>query len=242
MSTAPRFTIDSALLSDGTARVRGAELHHMRDVMRLREGAKVSLVDQAGLEYSGEIEQLEAYEARIKLIGEPKVRESLPIVLAVAIIKGPRMDFLVEKAAELWARALQPLLSERCVAGDGGEPRLARWRRIAAAAAKQSFAPPMEIKPPSSFAIAIAKLGHDGFGVICRPGAPAFSEVIEQAGSRPIAIACGPEGDFTDRELELAGKVGFRAAGLGPNRLRSETAVIAALSIAVCKLSEERGT
>ena len=157
------------------------------------------------------------------------------------------MDFVVEKAAELGATELWPILCARSVAGAPGPERIARWRRLAIAAAKQSLTPkPLELHEPASFADLIETLARDrlpkgaSLKLICAMGAEPIASVIERAGSRAIVIACGPEGDFTDDERALAQRAGFVAVGLGNNRLRSETAAIAAVSVAAALMDENR--
>lgn len=239
----PRFTISSASLSGGIARVGGAELHHLRDVMRLGIGAPVSLMDERGAQYAGIVRCFEGGCALIEVVEarapEPNRRE---IILAAAIIKGARMDFLVEKAAEIGASELWPVMCARGVATAPGRERLARWRRLASAAAKQSLAArPMEIRQPVSFGDLIRNLPAQTLGVICTIGAEPLAGLIRKTSPGRILIACGPEGDFDRDEQTIAERAGLVKAGLGRNRLRSETAALAALSVAGSVLEELDG-
>ncbi|MGH7813889.1 MAG: RsmE family RNA methyltransferase [Candidatus Binataceae bacterium] len=233
MNRAPRFTLAHPPDPYGIAIVAGAELHHMRDVMRLREGAAVELIDSTGREYEGAIV---AYERDRAVIRVGRSRASQPgtrIILAAATIKGPRMDFLAEKAAELGAAELWPIRCARCVAGSPGAARLARWRRLALAAAKQSRAArPMAVREPMEFADLLRGTPPGALAIVCTIGAEPLGGVIREQPRNEILIACGPEGDFNDDERAAALRAGFVAAGLGPNRLRSETAAIAAVSVA----------
>ena len=107
----PRFIIGSAAIIDGLARVTGSELHHLRDVRRLGPGAALELLDEAGTAYIGHVERFEPDAAVVTLDGSlTPSRAATRIILASAIIKGPRMDFLVEKAVELGASELWPCL------------------------------------------------------------------------------------------------------------------------------------
>ena len=153
------------------------------------------------------------------------------------------MDFTVEKAAELGASELWPLVSARGLVREPGSERIARWRRLAISAAKQSqTASAMEVRAPITVDDLIRSVPPATLTVICSQGAEPISEVIRRVRPRAILIAVGPEGDFDDDERAKAANAGFVAAGLGPNRLRSETAALAAVSIAAGLLHDGQGS
>jgi 16S rRNA (uracil1498-N3)-methyltransferase len=241
-----RFSIARAPGSSGIAHVDGAELHHMRAVLRLAAGARVSLIDPAGVEHRGAIECYERDRAVIRIeaaSSSPNSPARLRLILAAAIVKGPRMDFIVEKAAELGASELWPLVCARGLVRASGAERIARWRRLAIAAAKQSqSASVMEVRAPIGIDDMIRGVPSRTLAVICaQTGAP-IGEVIRRARPRAILIAVGPEGDFDDEERVQIAAAGFIAVGLGPNRLRSETAALAAVSIAQGLLHDGQGS
>jgi 16S rRNA (uracil1498-N3)-methyltransferase len=241
MKRAPRFAISSAAVEGAVATIAGAELHHMRDVMRLLPGTEVALFDERGAEYAGVIRDFQARQAVIEISAAARAQAEITseLILAAAVIKGPRMDFLVEKAAELGAAELWPVLCARGVAREVGGERLARWRRLASAAAKQSLAPrATEVVAPLKLEDLIRRLDGGRLCVVLSAGAPPLGAVLRQARTRALLLLCGPEGDFTDEELAAAREAGFVAAGLGGRRLRSETAALAALSIAAGTLDE----
>lgn len=251
MSRPARFALHHPII-EGIAIIDGAELHHIRTVMRLREGSVVALLGPGNIEHLARIERFEDNRAVVRIEKTTGAGGTSPLILATAIIKGPRMDFLVEKAAELGVTELWPMLCARSVVRTPGVERIGRWRRLAIAAAKQSFAPAaLELRDPAPFADLIESLAQDRLAegapdaaplkVICTMGAETFASVVRRVKPRGIIIACGPEGDFTDSELELAKGAGFIAAGLGNNRLRTETAALAAVSVAAVLLDELRG-
>lgn len=250
MSRPARFALRHPII-EGIAIIDGAELHHIRDVMRLRVGAQISLLTPNNIEHLARIERFEDGRAIVRIEKTAPVGETPLLILATAIIKGPRMDFLVEKAAELGVTELWPMLCARSVVRAPGAERMTRWRRLALAAAKQSLAPAaLEVHAPVQFADLIETVAKDRLAggvpqtmplkMICTMGAEPIASVVRRVKPRGIIIACGPEGDFTDDELERAKSKGFVAAGLGNNRLRSETAAIAAVSIAAALLDELR--
>jgi 16S rRNA (uracil1498-N3)-methyltransferase len=249
LSRSLRFALRHPII-DGTAIIDGAELHHLRDVMRLREGAAIALLAADHVQHLARIEKFEDSRAILRIEKTAPAVETQPLILATAIIKGPRMDFLVEKAAELGVTELWPMLCARGVVRAPGAERISRWRRLAIAAAKQSLAPALELRDPIQFAdlirsIAKATLASGApdavLKIVCTMEAEPIASVFRRIRPRGVIIACGPEGDFTDSELALAKRAGFAAAGLGNNRLRSETAAIAAVSVAAALLDELRG-
>jgi 16S rRNA (uracil1498-N3)-methyltransferase len=236
----PRFALEPGALNGGSAHIGGAELHHMRDVMRLGPGGVVRLLAGDGTEFSGRIAHFESDHAVIEITGRLESEATrATIILAAAIIKGPRMDFMVEKAAELGASSFWPLECVRAVVREPGHERIARWRRLALAAAKQSLAPhAMGIRPPVTVAEAAREVPKETFAVFCAEGADPLAALVRRTRPRATLIACGPEGDFDAAEYAAMHAAGFVAAGLGPNRLRSETAALAALSLVAGALDE----
>ncbi|HZC45257.1 MAG TPA: RsmE family RNA methyltransferase [Candidatus Acidoferrum sp.] len=242
MPSSRRFAIAHAPDATGLAHVEGAELHHMRTVLRLPVNARVTLLDPANVEHHGTIERYERDRAIVRISSSSILPIRSRIILAAAIVKGPRMDFIVEKAAELGASELWPLVCARGLVRSPGAERLARWRRLALAAAKQSqSATTMEVRSPIGIDDLLRSVPPATLAVICAQGAEPLAGVIRRAHPRAILIAIGPEGDFDDDERAKAATAGFIAAGLGQNRLRSETAALGAISIAAGMLQDEQG-
>jgi 16S rRNA (uracil1498-N3)-methyltransferase len=241
----PRFALEPDAIDGARAHLTGAELHHLRDVMRVPPGGLIRLIARDGEEFAGRIAFFENDYAVIEITARLE-REAPPatIILAAAIIKGPRMDFLVEKAAELGAAALWPLACARAVVRDPGRERISRWRRLALAATKQSLSPhPMEIRPALTVAEAAREVPKETLALYCAEGAEPLSAVVRRKRPRATLLACGPEGDFDATECAAMQAAGFVPVRLGPNRLRSETASLAALSLLAGALDEiEKGT
>jgi len=249
LSRPARFALRHPII-EGIAIIDGAELHHIRDVMRLRAGATVALLTPGNIEHLARIERFEDDRAIVRIQKTAPGAKTPPLILATAVIKGPRMDFMVEKAAELGVTELWPMLCARSVVRAPGLERISRWRRLAMAAAKQSLAPAaLELHDLVQFTDLIetftsATLDPSAsvttLKMICTMGAEPIATVVRRIKPGGIIVACGPEGDFTDSEIEVAKGAGFIPAALGNNRLRSETAAIAAVSIASALLDELR--
>lgn len=229
-----RFFVPKDRIAGGIARLSAEEVHHLRDVLRLRAGQVVEVFDGAGRSYVGRVQRddgglsvgsLERIEARAE--------SPIDVSLGLALIKYERFEWALEKATELGVREIVPLASRRCqVRLPQGklEARLERWRRIVREAAKQcgrSAVP--EVAAPRSFAEYLAAgLAGTALLLLCETSAAPWDGRIE---ARRIGVTIGPEGGWTAEELRSAEQAGCRIVGFGPRVLRAETAAIAALAI-----------
>jgi 16S rRNA (uracil1498-N3)-methyltransferase len=233
---APRFFVPLPLspsLCGSEIALPDAAAHHAVRVVRLAAGDALTLFDGAGGEYAATLVRADRGGAIARIDAfSPVERESpLAATLAQAIAANDAMDFAVRKAVELGAAAIQPLVTERSAPlppGERGDKRLAHWRGIAVAACEQcgrNRIPPVTAPLPWRDWLA----GWKGRGVVLAPGV-AHPLASLSAATGPIALAIGPEGGFTDRELDAARAAGFDAVSLGPRVLRTETAAVAALA------------
>lgn len=215
-----------------------AETRHLRDVLRLREGAEVYVFDGEGKEFLGAIEKISKRETLLEIIREitPSALESnLDLTLAVALLKGEKFDLVVQKSVELGVMRIIPLNTKRAdVKLTSGEKKLERWRKIALEAAKQSGrAKLMQIEKPTDFEKFLeisAPLRFCGENLILfleRNGA-SFAEI--QTAKKIIAVV-GAEGGWEDSEIETAREKGFQIITLGGRILRAETAAISTAAI-----------
>lgn len=220
------------------------EAHHALEVLRLGPGSRITVFDGQGREAMAELGEITHGKARIQIGAETR-SAPLPcaITLAQAIPKGKTMDLIIQKAVELGAACIVPLISERTIvrldAGEGAQ-KAARWREIAIEACKQSgqnFLPRiLEPQPPARF---LQTLDPQAFAIIgsLQPGALTIKQAIGEYASstnrKPThaVVFIGPEGDFTPAEIAAARSAGCVPVTLGPIVLRSETAAIYCLSV-----------
>ena len=215
------------------------EARHAR-VLRLKAGAPVELFDAQGNAWRA---QLAADAASAILIGPVSAAPAEPVhrrlILATAWPKGKRAAFLVEKCTELGVGEIVPLVCARSVVVKGaGSAGVARLRRIATEAAKQSgrFDVP-EIRAPQSLDDFVRGVSGRLLLVLLDPKADqSLADVLRQEGAEPeqtrlVAILVGPEGGFTDAEIACAVAHGAVRARLAENVLRVETAAMAACAV-----------
>lgn len=225
-----RFRVAPAEIAEPVVTLGGAALHHLRAVLRLERGDVVEIFDGAGRGMLAEIVALDASSAVLRTI-EPiglDRESSLAITLAVALSRGAKLDWVIEKATELGVTAILPFTSMRSqTTGD----RVERWCRIADSAAAQSGrVRSPRISPVVTFDQMLAATRACDHRLLfwergTRPLAPI-------AGKKNVLVVTGPEGGFADTEAESAAGEGFDLVGLGPRILRAESAAIAAVALA----------
>ena len=228
------------MLADGQFVVSGPERRHLAAALRIRRGEQFLATDGDGHEYLLEAVTVAKREL-VAMVVEERTRAPGPgdiLTLASAPPKGSRMETALEKATECGVGRIVPLVASRSVVRtrDDSE-RLERWRRVLRSATAQSgrYRAP-RIDPVTSFAEAI---GSEGRVLLAHPGDGAVS--MEQAlfgvgSGTPVTILIGPEGGFSEREAKEARRVGAAEVSLGDNRLRTETAAIVAVALAIAVL------
>jgi 16S rRNA (uracil1498-N3)-methyltransferase len=215
------------------ALVRDEEFKHLARVVRKKEGEKIVLLDGEDNAYEALIRSMRKDHAECEIIRHmPRLNEpAIEVTLAVSILRNPaRFDVLVEKATELGVRRIAPMISERTIPRRGKHARL---QKIALSAMKQcgrAYLP--RILPLSSFEDIISADEHYSLRLLPHEGAglPSLQEVLMKHRADTVLIAVGPEGGFTDEEVAGAVERKFLPVSLGPRRLRTETAALAALS------------
>src|SRR5438128_8848686 len=222
----------------------GSEAHHARDVLRLQSGGRVVVFNGRGHEITAEILTVNREEIQLRKMHEARV-PPLPceITLAQAIPKGKNMDLIVQKAVEIGAAEIAPLISERTIVhleAKEAEQKKAKWQQIAIEAAKQcgqNWLP--TVHAPRKLKDFFSHAGSFDLRLIgsLQPDAIHLKKIlgdyVDQYRDRPkhVLMLVGPEGDFTPAEVALAKTHGCLPITLGPIILRVETAAIYCLSI-----------
>lgn len=207
--------------------------HHARDVLRLGVGTEVELFDEDGTVARGTIHRLESGNVVVQ-VDRVELAPARPFswVVASAVPKGQRADWMIEKLSELGTAGFVPLVTQRAVVLPEGKGKAGRWERIAAESAKQSRRRDvMRIEDLTPLAAA-ARLGDVTWVLSTAPGAVPISQAVAQLPPvGQLMLLVGPEGGWTDEELESLTKEGVVAVSLGPTLLRIETAAVAAAAV-----------
>jgi len=207
--------------------------HYLRTVLRLKQDAKLILFNGMGGEYQATLLEVsrKAVRVAVEVYLERNVESGLQIVLGLGISRGDRMDFAVQKAVELGVTQIIPLETARCnvvLKTDKGEQKRGHWQKIAQHASEQcgrTFVPPLQ--PIADLAAWVTQ--QQGLKIFLDPTATATLNQLQPA-DKLVTLLSGPEGGFSENERELAKAAGFIPVALGARILRTETAVLAALS------------
>ena len=231
-----------ALLESGRLVTLGTQAaQHVTKVLRLREGATLTVFNGRGGEYQATL-RIAGREVGVELGEHRSVdRESpLRLILLQALARGERMDFVIQKATELGAHRIIPVAAARSVVqldADRGDKRTHHWQAVAASACEQSGRNTLPIiDPPLSFEAALSAVAKADSRLLLLPEATTSlaGSLTPAAQTQEVAVLVGPEGGLEETEVERALEVGFRAVRLGPRVLRTETAGLAALAALQC--------
>jgi 16S rRNA (uracil1498-N3)-methyltransferase len=223
---AERFYINCTL-APGPVVVEGPEAHHLSGVCRLRPGDAVRLFNGDGREYPAEVREVGRRNVvlEVQSVAAPIREQSFRLEIAAPLPKGDRAQFLIEKLTELGATAFTPLQTARSLVHPR-ETKLDKLERYVIEASKQCGRNVlMEIGPLTAWASFVRRAGLPEHRIIAHPGEPAI--LAGRGTPSDVVAAVGPEGGFTDDEVELARAAGWAATGLGPRILRVETAALA---------------
>lgn len=227
-----RFFTDQPI-TDSYIYLSEAESHHIKNVLRMRRGDEVIICDYAGAEYKGKIEELDAkccvkIFSLLKSVAEPELK----LILCQCLLKGDKMEWIIQKCTELGVSRIIPVLSARCVSRPEGKDavkKIARWQKIAEQASKQcgrAVVPHIEDITPL---YSLPDSGRRLFAYELEDTVSLASRSFEK--ERELYLLIGPEGGFECAEAEKLQAQGWETVGLGPRILRAETAAIAASAV-----------
>ncbi len=243
------FFVTPAQVNGENIFIEGSDVNHMKNVLRMRIGEKVTVSDGNNIQYLCEVERYEDAQAVLTIIEEHCVDTELPskIYLFQGLPKQDKMELIVQKAVELGAYEVIPVVTRRAVVKldeKKAKKKVERWQQIAESAAKQAgrgYIPTVAAVKSFKEALEAAKT----LDVVLVPyelaeGMKETKEMI--AGIHPgqsIGIFIGPEGGFEKEEVEAAMAIGAKAITLGKRILRTETAGLTTLSVLMFHLEDE---
>src|SRR5262245_31672762 len=234
-----RFYAPLSSFTETSVRLDADEAHHLTRVMRLGAGARVFVFDGEGAEYECEVARVAKHEVDLNLLRplDDAVESSLRLTLAQALIKGDKPDWVIQKATELGVTRVVPLVTDHSDvkrAEEHAGRRMQRWRRISLEALKQCGRRRLvEICEPAPFDDFCGSTAQNACLIFSERGGVSLADV--SANLRDIdqlSLFVASEGGWSDRELLKAASCGFTPVSLGSRILRTETAAIAAVSLA----------
>lgn len=244
-----RFFVRPEQIRDGNIEITGDDVHHIRQVLRMRPGEEVLVSSGDDWEYTCRITALEDEKVSAQILDVQKPGRELTsrLYLFQCIPKGDKMEWIIQKAVELGVYQIIPVASRRCVVkldGKKAESRLARWNAVAASAAKQSKRMIVPgVMPLQNFSEALRRAEELDVRLIPYERAEGMAATRRLLGQiRPgqsVGILIGPEGGFEEEEVKAAEQAGFCSVTLGKRILRTETAGITALSILMYLLEQD---
>jgi len=239
----PKFFVESHQIEQKSIHLTGEDAKHIKTVLRAREGEEITVCDGLGTDYFCRIASLED-GVTAEIIGsevcqsEPKTK----ITLYQGLPKADKMELIIQKCVELGVDRIVAVSTERCIVklDKKEEKKLERWRKIAEAAAKQSSRGKIpEIAPKVlrfSQALDEAKTLDGAIIPYEKEEDRGIRSFVEEFSGKEIGVFIGPEGGFTEEEIQSAQDAGVLPITLGKRILRTETAGMTTIAILLYEL------
>lgn len=242
-----QFFVDSSAIGEGKVRITGADLNHMKNVLRMKPGEAVLISDGTGKDYNCQVETYTEGEGILEILSENEDSRELPsrIWLFQGLPKSDKMEVIIQKAVELGAAGVIPVATRNAVVkldAKKAESKVRRWQAIAESAAKQSkrsYIP--KVGAVMSLKEAFSYIEEQKFDLCMIPyelekGMDGTKQVLSRlASGQQIAVFIGPEGGFDEEEIRLALEKNVIPVSLGKRILRTETAGPAILALLMMK-------
>jgi len=239
-----RFFVPPEGIVDGVVEFSPSQSRQLAVVLRLNRGERCLVLDDAGWEYEVELGEPDpvAYRGRVRqrrlASGEPRLK----VTLYQALVRGPKFEFVLQKCTEIGVSAIVPTITQRCVVAAVSEHRAGkaeRWRRILTEAAEQSGRGRVPVLRPT---VLFEQACSEARGLSVIPWEQERTRTLADAlrtgpdgTARPVPLAAnlfiGPEGGYTEAEIDLARRYGVVPVTLGGRILRAETAAIVATTL-----------
>lgn len=239
-----RFFIPPAWITGDTVSLKEDTARQIINVLRLKPGEHIVVLDNSGMEYEMEISSVSDHIVHGDVVrhspcgGEP----SLNITLCQALLKTDKFELVLQKGVELGVHTIVPFLSERCVVKAPSESRIQRWERIMREAAEQcgrAYIP--ALKAVTSFGDACKSAGKTAMIFWEEERKTTLKSLIQEppySEARNLSVIVGPEGGFPASEVYFASSLGIPSVSLGKRAVRAETAAIAAVSMILYEKGE----
>ena len=229
----PRFYLPAPLAPHTTFSLPDNIVRHIH-VLRLNTGDNITLFNGTGSDFDATLQEIGKRHAECHITAQrqPENESALNITLVQAVSSGERMDFTLQKSVELGVRAIQPMISERCVvrlSGDRADKRVQRWQDIVIAACEQSGRSIVPtVQPIVSFSDYLRQMPPELHLMMSLRRATTLRDITPAP--QTLRLMIGPEGGWTPAEEQAALAAGVQTITLGKRVLRTETAAMAAMA------------
>ena len=229
----PRFYLPAPLALQTTFSLPENIVRHIH-VLRLNTGDNITLFNGTGSDFAATLQEIGKRHAECHITAQrqPENESALNITLVQAVSSGERMDFTLQKSVELGVRAIQPIISERCVvrlSGERADKRVQRWQDIVIAACEQSGRSIVPtVQPIVSFSDYLRQMPPELHLMMSLRRATTLRDITPAP--QTLRLMIGPEGGWTPAEEQAALAAGVQTITLGKRVLRTETAAMAAMA------------
>lgn len=238
-----RFFVSNPIIAQKEITITDQEARHIQRVLRLRVGDKVTIFDGTGKEYRSEIARQDRQAVTVKILetAVPDRESPLTVIMGQSLIKGDKMEFVIQKATEMGVSTVIPFVSSRSVTRPDSrkmEQRVNRWRKIAVESSKQcGRLIPLRVEMVVGFDEVLRQAPARAKRIILwERGTGRLKSLFRERdrssrASKSVYFLVGPEGGFSEEEVRQAEKAHFMPVGLGARILRVETAGLSFVSI-----------
>ena len=234
------FFVTKESVNGNKVKITGADYNHITNVLRLKVGEEI-LISVLGASHLSKIEDIDDSAVTVEIIKENYQDTSLPVKIHLfqGLPKSDKLELIIQKTVELGVESITPVEMERCVVkldGKKKDGKTARWQAIAESAAKQSKRTNIpKVESVLSYKQMLEKIRDLDLFIIPyenAKGMQATKETLQAIKSgMSVGVLIGPEGGFSDNEIELAKSLNAKTVSLGKRILRTETAAITAVSM-----------
>lgn len=244
----PKFFVDTHEVFEDYILLQNENFNHLKNVLRCNVGDELTINDRQGKDYKCIIDTVENNTIRAKITETllSDAEASIDTFLFQSLVKGEKMELVIQKAIEIGVTHIIPICTSRCVvkleSGKKVQSKLDRWNKIAESAAKQSgrgIVP--KVHEPLAFAEAL-EYAQTHIERSCIPyekeKATSIRTFLTETAAKSFGIFIGPEGGFSEEEIKEAKDKGVTSVTLGPRILRSETAGLVVLANIMYEMGE----
>jgi 16S rRNA (uracil1498-N3)-methyltransferase len=235
----PRLYLHTIPTDEKALFITGEESRYLLNVLRMKAGDEFTVFDSEGAHFKAEIKRVgkTSVVAELKEALPPAAEPTRRLVLLQGILKGRKMDYVVQKATELGVSEIVPLVTSRSQVRQTRKHD--RWQKIALEASRQSYRTSVpDVREPVAFEEFLQSSDAFRGCIFWEEGGSSLSAMKLDTSDEPFLVAIGPEGGFTQAEVEMARGKGLEVASLGSRILRAETAAVSAVTIVQFLLGE----